>query len=422
MPTSYSALPKDCHFTFTRFWPGDDHVSFQVVQGALQAPDAVSLYALLAASSQRMRYINHINIGDQVPDRFMLQAVRALRHRVADSTAILTQRLVLDLSWLVLYELFNSTTKRNALFWHMMQDAIAYLGGLQNLETFTALTAISCDYLKAVAILEPCAIDPYDKPRLVGLGSNDEEQGIKSEDEEQVATVLNQLDSRVRLAAQEAHAYDRMLQTVQVLPASALRTVSATVSREAMSVYNFPFNPTRDEKPTDSNEALFPIEAIDGGRNASGEEELTIDTIPVLCRHKAVRIWAYFSVVAASQRHVAQETDYPAIGTETQLQPPMSILEDLSYLSQNLWKVPRLLAGIGWAIRKDFMLWMSAVGLLASLTQDGRFTFVDVFQRQATTMGIKSKSKMEELFACQLPVDFIQEKALSILWEVIESS
>lgn len=119
-------------------------MAFQVVQGAVQSPDSVYLYALLAASSQRMQYVSHIEMGIVVPEQYMLEAVRGLRYRVASSDGLFSQRVVLNLSWFVLYDLFNSTTKRAAIFWKMMQDVIIGLGGLQNLETFTALTAISC--------------------------------------------------------------------------------------------------------------------------------------------------------------------------------------------------------------------------------------------------------------------------------------
>ena len=413
MPTSYSSLPGDSHFTFTRFWPGDDRVALQVVQGAIQSPDAVSLYALLAASSQRMQHVSHIAIGKHVPEQYMLEAIRALRHRVASNESFLTQRLVLDLSWFVLYDLFNSTTKRAAVFWKMMQDVIIRLGGLQKLETFTALTAISCDYLKALANFEACAIDPYEIPQLVGI--NDQEWGTRPGNDGKVTAILEQLDPRVRLVAQEANAYDQMLRTIKELPPFALKQVSAAVTQEAMSVYNFPFVPVKRDKVLTLDEEVRAIAEQGGTDGELQEGELTVDTMPVLCRHKAVRVWAYFSVVTAAQKDVAHESEIIAA---IQPRPPDSILNDLWFLSQNLKRLAPLLADIGWAMREDFLLWMSAVGLLASPTHHERLTFVEVFSKQAGAMDIKTKAEMDKLFSRQLPVHMIRKDALFILWEL----
>ena len=301
-----------------------------------------------------------------------------------------------------------------------MQDIIIGLGGLQNLDAFTALTAISCDYFAAVGTFELCALDPFERPELVGIRSPHENFRLYSDCHAQVRTVLHRLDPRVRVFAMEAHAHNRMLQTVKTLSLSAIRAVSAAVQQEAMRLYMYPFIPKEEGSVKQPKDGQYFSGDDELTTEVNRKRALTADVLSVLCRHKAVRAWLYFSMVSCARKEVAQCYNATELSSRELIKTPRSILSELSFISQKLVEIPLLLAGVGWAMRKDVMFWMSAVGLLVSSTSNEKVIFKEIFQNLASDLRIVTHEMMEKTLALQSPLQLINDDASLTLWSFIK--
>jgi hypothetical protein len=416
MPTSNTVVRGSRFRVFTKYWPGDSKASFHFVQGALQASDPLSLYAMLAASAQRMKYVDGIELGPHHPEKFMLKAIQALRARASCTENVITQRLVLDISCFLLYESYLTNVRRCLLYWKMIQDIITSLGGFQNLESFTALTVVIRDYLASVPTLEPCAIDPFRNPGLVGISTLDGDGWKTQECHNRVGRVLCTLDPRVQFSMLENCSFNDMLEALGDLKPEAVDKISKHMTREALNIYIHPMRPLEGfqgnpEQVEIQSEKMIYVDA--------GGEELQLPAyiMPTLARHKSVRVWLYFSLFAIS-RHDLSETNVDVSRDPSTI--PESIMQDIVLMSQILCQLPSQVMRLGWQIRPDFLLWQNAVGALASWGDDLRFAFESEFHKLATEMGLSSRVLMEEALSLLFPLQVMKSEAMSKLWDIIK--
>jgi hypothetical protein len=163
-------IPPGCQIAgYTPIWPNDLDLSSRVMRGALQNNDTLSVHSLLAASSRRMQSLHRQRFPQPgLPELHTFHAVQALRKR-AESPQPLNERLILDISYLILADLYAEIPSRSEIYYKISRDLIVRFGGLQNLDPFVTQAALAYDYFHSIGTLTMPTIDPLHDTALLGI-------------------------------------------------------------------------------------------------------------------------------------------------------------------------------------------------------------------------------------------------------------
>ena len=96
---------------FTLVWPRDYELSKKLLTEALQPSTVASAYSILTVCGCRMQLVNNRHNGHGLPEVYAAKAIKALRTVVKEKRQ-LSERLILDISYLVLSEVYVRAPKK----------------------------------------------------------------------------------------------------------------------------------------------------------------------------------------------------------------------------------------------------------------------------------------------------------------------
>jgi hypothetical protein len=390
-------IPPGCQVTgFTPIWPNDGNISSEIIRGALQSTDEVSIYALLTACTRRMQIVNKLPLERQdLPDLYTIKAIQALRKHIMAGTPP-SERLILDLSYLVLAELYAKSPSRSDTYWKMTRTLIANHGGLHKLVPFTAQAALAYDYFIAAGTVTAPALDPFRYPTLLGLqfSSENPRQGIR----DRVALGLEQLDPRIRILAQESNALFYTVRAIRALPDPAVEGIMACLRGHIPHLYpviSAPFHPSGD--------------GISGHSNI--QHAMAADGLAVHARFQAYQVWLWYSSLGFLDS---------SIQLGKSISTPRGLIRQVSEIWRYIGSIQSMLEKTGWAMRAEVVLWIGAVGIFVATSELDRSAYRGIFTSMASSLNITGEEHLGSIFALHLPLDHIQLRPFSKLWKIIE--
>ncbi len=391
-------IPQDCQIAgFTPIWPNDGNASAVVVRGALQTDDPVSIYALLTAATRRAQTLNRVQLdASKLPEEFSLKAVQALRRRIELRTPP-SQRLILDLSYLVLAELYARSPSRSVIFWKMTRDLIVTAGGLHMIEPFTALAALAYDYFIAMGTVTFPALDVFIDPALLDVDPTLEASQIY----EIIRARQSQLETRVRTITHQNHEFTLIIDALRLLPPSALLEVTALVQGNIRKLYPLiaaPFQRASELGSSNRNDAS--IQAA--------------DALSIHVRHLTYRIWLWHTAFRLASLLSGAEAHPPDVS------PPPNVVEEISQVCTWLDQIQIMLEGSEWSLNLGVTFWMCAVGFLVADRERDRRDFGRQLGQRASELHIASAETLSQMLSGHMPLDRTRGAALETLWSVIE--
>lgn len=391
-------IPADCQVTgFTPVWPNDGHLSFGIVRDVLQAPDDISMYALLSAATRRMQIVNKMTLPHpDLPELYNFKAVQALRKLISLKKPA-TERLILDLSYLMLAELYVKSPSRSDVYWQMARSLIGLCGGLHKIQAFTAQAALAYDYFIAVGTVTPPALDPFRHPTLLGLDSVS--RLLPHQVREMVMSRLSKVDPRVRIMSQESNALSNIIRAIRSLPEIAVTGITACLRGNVPQLYpviSAPFHPSNLSKSSNGKSSRDVVEA---------------DALSVHTRFHAFQIWLWYSSLGFL------EPNARIAATKT---APQTLIREVSKIWKNLDRIQMKLEGSDWAMRDDIVLWISAIGVLVATDKIDRSAYHQLFAGMVEALDIDSLEKLQSAIAIHLPLDHLDSQALTRLSAVLQ--
>lgn len=389
MPSA-THIPLGCQIAgYTPIWPNDLELSSRVMQGAMQTDHELSMYSLLAASSRRMQSL-HRQKFDQpgLPEMQTLQAVQALRKRAA-SSAPLDERLILDISYLILADLYAEIPSRSEIYYKIIRDLIVRFDGLQNLDPFVTQAALAYDYFNSMGTLTMPAIDPLHDTALLGIDESVPTVRAKFLAQDQ----LSKLEPRLRITAQIKHAFAKVLCEIHTLPAPAIADLKDLISHHVPQLYPVLAGPFTQ---VDTQPSVSP--------NHTGNL-MTADTLSIQTRNILCHAWLWHTALGCTGvvRKSMDELDPWAHAHEKHVPPP-HVRRASRAAWRQLGRIEELLRGTGWEVKRHLALWQDAIGYLLSVGQEDQQAFRARFVRQARAMSIVDEAGVRSGLASHLPL------------------
>jgi hypothetical protein len=388
-------IPPGCQITgLTPIRPHDGEIAFNVVQGAFQTHDEVSMFALLSASARRMQAVHNKSLErTDFPDLYTYKAIQALRKRVERGEPA-SERLILDLSFLILAELFTPSHKRSEVFWRMIRSLIVQVGGLQKLTTFTAQIALGFDHQVSVGTLSQPALDPFAYPELVGIKKS--AQYPEQDSQLLVMDILGRLDPRIRLLALEVHALTELANAIYQFPEDTVDGMRGCLHAHIKQIYGTITEPLR--RQDSQNDAAAP----------HNPNLVVADTMYLHARVATWRVWTWYATLS-----------FLPFDYSDPIQDPRVVTNEIPKTWKSLELINQLLRGTGWIIRPELLLWLAAVGFFAATEMEERRQYCRLFRQAARAVGISTLKRLSDVLATQFPLELIDPNAHEKLWEVL---
>ena len=389
-------IPAGCQITgFAPVRPHDGEIAFQVVQGAFQTNDEVSMYALLSAGSRRMQVLHGKDLQRKdFPDLYTFKAIQALRKRIEKGETA-SERLILDLSFLILAELFTPSTKRSETYWSMIRSLIVQVGGLQCLTTFTAQIAMGFDHQISAGTLSKPALDPFTYTEL--LGYQVPTQTPSQESSKLIKLLLGQLDHRLRLIALQSHALTQLIDAINRFPEKTVDGIRHCLRSHLKQLYSIIPDPLRRE---DGRE--------DAPDTQNSQNLIAADGIYLHARVASWRVWTFSATLSFLPPNYNEYLTFPKVVTN-----------ELSQTWRSLDRILYLLHGTGWIIRREVLVWIVAVGYFAATEEADRNQYRRHLQQVAFTVDASTPERLKDALSGMFPLDLMQADAYERLWEVM---
>ncbi|ETN45594.1 uncharacterized protein HMPREF1541_09426 [Cyphellophora europaea CBS 101466] len=403
MPSA-SHIPVGCQIAgFTPIWPNDLLLASQVMEGAMQTDDPLSMHSLLAAGSRRMQSL-HRQRFDQpgLPELHTLKAVQALRKR-AETSGPLNERLILDISYLILADLYAEIPSRSEIYYQISRDLIARFGGLQNLDPFTTQAALAYDYFHSIGTLTMPALDPLHDTALLGIDSSTmSAEKAKELAQNQVAN----LEPRMRMTALVKHDFARVLREIQTLPPAVVGDLKDMMTHHVPQLYPVlagPFVQNEGEQPAASQSASNALHLMEA------------DTLSIQTRNALCHAWLWYSAMGCVGIIKSSMEDLDPWAEAHQTYQPPAHIGQASGAWQQLSRIEELLKGTGWQVKPLLSLWLYAVGYLLATTLEDRNAYGVRFQWEVRALHIIDLDGLRRGLASHLPLHRIAPDWLLLL-------
>jgi hypothetical protein len=385
-------IPPNCNIGgFTPLAPRDTALSQQLLSGALQASSDLHIYALLAFAARRMQRIDRIQMQQQkgVKDLYTLKAIQGLRQHLLLNRKI-TDRLILDLSYLALNEFFGPTRTRQDVYWNMMQHFVTVCGGFINVDLFTSHFCVAADVLIAATTLTLPTFDFFKCPELLGLKIPDEKQQRSND---MVMDAISNFPPRLRIACLESVSMGDFMATIRRLPVPTVSAIIEVVEENSVIIYKLLImasNPRLDQPDNPGN----------------NHQAMTADGLAFHSRFLSYKIWLWFSTLKFLDEKLQQ-----ANKSTTSL-----VSNWVSEMSKTLDRAQGLFLKTNWAMREDLVLWMSALGILVSTDAEDVLSYINQFRFVAGSVVIDNQAHLQKILSPFPPLDRVRTDRLDRLW------
>ncbi|KAJ9603365.1 hypothetical protein H2200_012143 [Cladophialophora chaetospira] len=389
-------MPLGCQITgFTPVWPGDYDLSKKLLSEALQSSNIVSAYSILTVCARRMQLVSNQRNNHSLPEAYAAKAIKALR-TVVEEKRQLSERLILDISYLVLSEVYVKAPRKPEVYGKMIKDLVVMYGGLHRINPFTAQACLAWDNLMSATTLVAPSLDPFRFPELLRPPSADSRLDA-AEMRMDTYLQLQHLPDRVRIMATESQSFSRVIEAVQKLPRCAqdgIRSLVAQSSAKIFKVLTAPFLFTGD-----------PMTVM-----RTDEIVATADANFMHVKVQMYLTWLWQSATA----YLRLEADMM-----DSLYPTPIPARQTSKLRIQIEEILDTLAGRSWVFQDGLLLWLATVGGLAAETDAERQAYARLMTRSADHLFIEDELGLQSLLETFPPLQRIEEGSESHLWDLI---
>lgn len=376
----------------------DSDLGHAVVQGALQSPDATSIKCLLTAVSQRMHFFklkSHQSASS--PEHYFTQSIQSIREGISTSRQP-SERLMLDISYLVIGELYRPPPSRSLVFRKMFRDLVILYGGLANVQPFTAQAALAWDFFTAHSEVSLPLVNPMRDCRLLGIIKDDSRL---SEIREEAAARLAKLDPRVQVFVEEIEAMTQVVIQIRQFPPLIVQEIIEFVRANTVQHHEL------------HAAALLWYSGSRGRDNVLKQNEtVAADGLWMHLRQQALRAWLWHTSIAF----------YAAATVADDLlliEAPETMAQDISRFADSITRIYVMLIDTGWIMRKDMVLWISALGILVGDFSEQRDACCRWLTKVAKEMSITTEMALQEAMHDLLPLGHICANVSTVLWEAL---
>ena len=389
-------MPLGCQITgFTPVWPGDYGLSRKLLREALQSSTVVSAYSILTVCARRMQLVSNRHNDHELPELYAAKAIKALR-TVVEEKRQLSERLILDISYLVLSEVYVKAPKKPEVYGKMIKDLIVMYGGLHKITPFTAQACLAWDNLMSATTLVAPSLDPFRFPELLNplLANSEMDPAERTVD---TYIRLQQLQERPRLMATESHSFTRVIEAIQKLPRNARGEISLLVAQSSAKIFRVLTAPF-----------LF---AGDPTREMCADEAVaTADGQFMRVKVQMYLTWLWYSALGYLNLE-AEMIDA--------LYPTPDAARRTSKLRIQIEDILDILADRAWMFQDGLLLWLAAVGALATETEFERQAYAALMTGSADNLFIEDELGLDGVLETFPPLQQLDPCANSCLWELI---
>lgn len=424
---------------FTPVASADGRLCDRVVSGALQSDDSASLDCLLSVVSHRIRILNHDSPEeDSLPEQFSWRAVKSLRESITQThrTQKPSPRIILDISYLILAELYRPPPSRSLTFRNLNRDLVVAYGGLHVLDPFVAQAALAYEYFTAQNELSVPLLDPVRDQRLMGVAADLPDVDARKLAAQRIST----LELRIRILVEDLQYLTQIVEGIQQqFPSEVVRQVIEFARNN--TIHQHQLNAAALEQTS------LPPTGATSSSDGRGLEDtaalqstiMTADALYMHLRQQAHRIWLWHTALAfyhsrsASTPRTFLSTDPPSPSAAAavptlDIETPAFISRDTSAMAGTLARIADMLATTGWGMRKEMVLWISALGVLVSQSMQDHSECARWLARTACELDINDDEDdeddddvggLEAKLAIHFPLEHLRPKALDKLYEVV---
>jgi len=396
-------MPSDTRKTghqLTGFSPvgsEDGHLCNSIISGAMQSKDKTALNSLLAVVAQRIRLLNHAPLDPvNSPEYFSLRAVRSLRETFS-STQLPAARVVLDISYLILAELYRPPPARSTLYRSMNRDLIIAFGGLPNIDPFIGQAALAYEYFTAQSELSIPILNPLRDCRLLGISDD----VLEGETVPLAAKVTSKLSFRVRILVEELNYLAQLAEALQQFPLSVVH-----------NIWSFARHSTVQHHQLNAAALQQRGKAVNLESVTMQSTVMSADGLWMHLRQQAHRVWLWHSTLSFHNPGGWSPDMKPIVS-------PDFIERDASKFPEILTRIDSMLVETGWMMRKDVEMWIACLGYLVATTHNVLTSCARWMLKIADDLSIDSENVFRKALVIHLPFTEIRPDAIQYLWLVI---
>lgn len=398
MPSSRHT-PRGCQVTgFTPVWPGDQDLSKQIISSAFQSESIVSLYSILTVCSRRMQKVNNITSLTSPPEVYAAKALESLREVVEDKRH-LSERLILDVSYLVLSEVYVKTPQGLRVYGEIIKDLIVRYGGLHKIRPFTAQACLAWDNLVSATTLSLPALDPFRQTELLcGQIAASDADFDPMEIDYGLYPRLQQLEERPRIMAEESHSIAIVMTALQSLPSSTLESVRLLATDSAAKIFRLLTAPF-----------LLSGNGIDGMQ--ANHTVARADGVAMRIKIRMYLAWVWYSAMRCLS----------SSDSESRIFTTPELLEGTSRLHVKIEGILQCLQGTPWRMQDEIVLWLAGVGALTAGSVADRQRYVRLLVRTSSALLINDDQAMENILRDYPPLRQLSKAPQRSIWDLIRA-
>lgn len=358
---------------FTPVWKGDLELSDLLLQEAFQSPSDVSLYSILTVTARRMHKVSKITSGLDVPEVYAAKALKALRD-VIESRSYFSSRLILDISYLVLSEVYVESPYGPDTYRSIIRDLIVRYGGLHKITPYTAQACLAWDNLVSATTLTPPALDPYQRPELLlprSKGQSMEPSRLITE----VFLRIQQLEDRPRIMATESHSFTKVIEALGNLPLSSREGIRNLVAGSGPKIFKlltspFLFTTNLPESPPD----------ISGITTADGD-----------FMHVKIQVylmWVWYSALGFSTFDVSTTGAVHSIPY---------LIKQTTKLREQIRSILGILKNSKWDMPGGIFLWLLGVMALSAETSSEQNLSIHLLSTAVSDAKLETESDLDRM-------------------------
>lgn len=394
MPSTTTVVDGAQLTGFTPVHAEDLTLGKRLLHEAFHSKSNLSLYAILTVCSRRMKVVNEFNSGIDLPEAYAVKAIAALRD-VVETKSYFSSRLILDISYLVLSEVYTQSPQKSSTYDAMIRDIIIMYGGLHKVDPFTAQACLGWDFLMSAFSLSPPALDPYRHPELLILA---EESAHYNEYDlhVEVHQRAQQLPDRPRVFTLESHAFTDVVEVIHKLPESAQQAIHTLIGDCRGTITNFLLTPL-------SNQGDSVGEQSSVQRSAAA----AADNIYIHVKIRMYLIWAFETAIT-----------FLKPGDEVAIERPPESMDDLSILLGQVSQIRQLLRSTSWSVKSEILLWIASLAFVCSETPVERGLSLSLMDEVASSGGVTDQDYMRKGLGPYPPLSLLQARRTtdSDLW------
>lgn len=352
---------------FTLLDKHDEQLSLKIVKTSLSSPTDLQIIALLAGVACRMKFFNGVSLAPRdYPENYTVKAIQTFRKYI-DAGQPITDQVVLAMHNLSMAEYSCKNFAGAKLYWKMTREMVILLGGFAKFEPYVAWLCLSADYMIAASTFTLPELDFIRSPKLSGL------------DVSRPISVDGSADSlmRLQILVRDSISLTQVIGYIHDLPPPASTGVKGLIMANRTLAYRLITMPLQHQPFTAASSKNAPTSAEEFNAMVLG------DAMIARARRLALVVWLWHTSLGF--------LTYPADhGQDVSSLMAQHVVE----ISDRLQLAEKKLAGSGWSIREDLVLWLCLLGCIVSISNGTNFMTLRLGEA-ADRINIQSEKELE---------------------------